>query len=248
MEYNNQLSRPWKRIPFGGISANTLRLLAMAGMLLDHLWGTVVPGNVWMTHVGRLVFPIYAFQLVEGFFHTSDRKQYMKRLLIFAVISEPLFDYALEGIWLYPFHQNTIFTLCLGLWAIGALDDARRGTKKPLKALLILGAAFLLSIVGFVDYGRLGLLTILLFYAFRGLSWGWLGQLAGMILINAVMHKGLTLPWLFDLPQQSLAVLALIPIWLYNGKKGRGGKFMQQLGYWYYPGHLLLLILLQAIL
>ena len=48
------LSRPWKNLPFGGLSANALRLLAMAGMLLDHLWGTVVSGHLWMTCVGRL--------------------------------------------------------------------------------------------------------------------------------------------------------------------------------------------------
>jgi len=43
----------------------------MAGMLLDHLWGTVVSGHLWMTCVGRLVFPLYAFQLTEGFFACS---------------------------------------------------------------------------------------------------------------------------------------------------------------------------------
>lgn len=65
------LSRPWKNLPFGGLSANALRLLAMAGMLLDHLWGTVVSGNLWMTCVGRLVFPLYAFQLTGRFFARS---------------------------------------------------------------------------------------------------------------------------------------------------------------------------------
>ena len=34
-----------------GISANALKLLAMAAMLLDHLWATVVSGNLWMTCV-----------------------------------------------------------------------------------------------------------------------------------------------------------------------------------------------------
>ena len=53
-----------RNLPFGGLSANALRLLAMGFMLLDHMWATIVPGNLWMTCVGRLAFPIFAFQLV----------------------------------------------------------------------------------------------------------------------------------------------------------------------------------------
>lgn len=56
------LSRPWKSLPLGGLSANGLRLIAMVGRLLDHLWDTLLSGGLWMTCVGRLVFPIYAFQ------------------------------------------------------------------------------------------------------------------------------------------------------------------------------------------
>ena len=40
--------------PFGGLNANQLRALAMFLMLLDHLWATLVPGNFWMTCLGRL--------------------------------------------------------------------------------------------------------------------------------------------------------------------------------------------------
>ena len=60
--------------------------------------------------------------------------------------------------------------------------------------------------------------------------------------------EGQTLPWLFDLPLQSFAVLALIPIWLYNGKKGRGGKSMQWAGYLYYPLHMVALVVLRRLI
>ena len=155
-----------KRLPFGGFSATALRCFAMLFMLLDHMWASVIPGNNWMTYVGRIAFPLYAFQLVEGFFHTSDRKRYGKRLLIFALISEIPFNLLHMSSPIFPFQQNTIFTLLLGFWAISALEQFRqsRTWKLRLKALLVVFAALLLSIIGLVDYGLTGLLTIILFY------------------------------------------------------------------------------------
>ena len=34
-----------------------LHIFAMAAMLCDHLWATLVPGNDWLTCVGRLASP-----------------------------------------------------------------------------------------------------------------------------------------------------------------------------------------------
>lgn len=241
---------PFLRPPlFGGISASALRILAMLTMLLDHMWATVIPGNFWMTCVGRLAFPIFAFQIAEGFFHTTDRRRYVKRLLVTALIAEIPFDLVQGGTVLYPFHQNTIFTLLLGLWAV-CIIDAARADHTPHSWLQCSGrllGIWLLSLIGMVDYGWKGVATVVVFYLFRNFRGARLCQLAAMIILHSLLMEGQVFP-LFDgaysLPLQSLAILALIPIWLYNGKRGFGGKAFQYAAYGFYPLHLIVLYLI----
>ena len=106
-------------------SSSTLKIIAMLSMLIDHTWIALISGNTWMNCLGRLAFPIFAFELVEGYFHTHDVKAYAKRLFLFALISEIPFDLVAGGTVFYPFHQNVMFTLLLGLVAISAIDQAQ---------------------------------------------------------------------------------------------------------------------------
>lgn len=64
----------------------SLHIIAMTCMLCDHLWGTIVPGNDWLTCVGRISFPIFAFLIVEGYFHTRN----LKICITIAVIRYPV--------------------------------------------------------------------------------------------------------------------------------------------------------------
>ena len=100
-----------------------------------------------------------------------------------------------------------------------------------------------------VDYFGYGIWMVLLFYLFRGRSW-WclLGQLVGLYWINAVLIGGLSVPvQIFGheifIVQQSMACLALVPIWLYKGKQGSHNKIIQTAFYAFYPVHMLILSL-----
>ena len=176
-------------------------ILALVLMLLDHLWGTIVPGNNWMTYVGRIAFPIFAFQAAEGYFHTHDFKGYCKRLAIFALISEIPFNLMMMGSPIFPFHQNVMLTLLLGLLVCRAWDQ-----KKWWKVALLL----LAGVVTFPDYGALGVITVLMFHVLR--DWKW-AQLLMLIAINWFGFEGQQLILgTMEIPVQAFAILAFLPI------------------------------------
>lgn len=238
-----------KKIKF--INSNLLKFLAMIFMLLDHLWATIIPGNQWMTNIGRLAFPIFAFLVVEGFIHTSDFKKYLKRLFIFALISEIPFNLIYTGAFIFPFHQNVLFTLLLGLLCINEIDKIKndKSFKKIFKRTLKILSFFLIGIIGFVDYGLTGILTIIIFYIFRNFKFAWFGQLISLILLYIIFFKGQSvvlniLNFEYYLPLQSIGILSLIPIWLYNGEKGIKSKKLQYTFYLFYPVHMLVIYLI----
>ena len=241
------------------LTSNMLRGLACLFMLTDHLWATLIPGNMWMNYVGRLTFPIFAFQLTEGYRHTSDFRKYALRLLTFGLIAEIPFNLMISGSPVFPFHQNVMFTLLLGLLSIRAIDAAReniqsRGPlKSTLKQLLLLSGCLLAATIGFVDYGFWGVVTVIAFHLLRDFRGSRLLLLAAMVYINCMALKGMFIPLeLFgrtvEFATQGFAVLALLPIWLYNKRKGRTSKALQYGFYAFYPVHMLVLALLRILI
>ena len=231
----------------------SLHILAMVTMLCDHLWGTVVPGNDWLTCVGRLSFPIFAFLLVEGYFHTRNLKKYVRRLFLFALISEIPFNLAIGSSLFYPFHQNVLWTF---LMAIGMIHWNEKVREKQLWVRILVGCAsvclgYVGGLVTFADYYHAGVLTVLVFYFFRGRKWWcFFGQLLCLWYINCEMLGGFGYEVQFlgqthFLPQQGFALLALVPIWLYRGNQGPRSKWLQYGYYAFYPMHLLILGLLK---
>jgi hypothetical protein len=240
------------------LTSASLHILAMFFMLLDHMWATVVPGNEWMTCVGRLAFPIFAFLLVEGFFHTRSRKKYALRLLIFALVTEIPFNLMAGGRFFFPIHQNVLWTFLLsfGLMAWNERLEAAPLWRKFLRWVAAFWAGMILGTLTMVDYYGYGAAMVLAFYLIRKNWWNrgqWLNrlmQIFAMYWINVEMMGGLVYEFealgrIWVIHQQGFAVLALIPIWLYKGKKGHSSKAFQYFCYGFYPVHMLILALLR---
>jgi hypothetical protein len=231
----------------------SLHLMAMVFMLCDHLWGTIVSGNDWLTCIGRLTFPLYAFMIVEGYFHTKNLKNYAGRLLLFAVLSEIPFNLAMGSRLFYPIHQNVLWSFLISIGLIH-WNEKMKG-KQIWKRILVAAASIcigtLAGLLTFVDFYQAGILTVLAFYFFRGKKWWcYLGQLICLWYINFEMLGGLSYEvQIFGethfIARQGFAILALIPIWLYRGKQGYHSKALQYSYYAFYPLHLLILGILK---
>ena len=233
------------------LTAAVLHIIAMTLMLMDHLWATLLPAREWLTCAGRVAFPIFAFMAVEGYFHTRSFKKYILRMLMFAVLSEIPFDLMYGGTWFYPVHQNVLWTFLLGLLGVWLMEQVRKKGKTwmyLLVCVLVVPAGLVLGTLCMVDYYGVGVLTVFVFYFLHGRKWWcFLGQLAALYWLNVELLGGLMYPvqllgMEFELCQQGLALLALIPIWLYRGRQGYHSKPFQYLCYAFYPVHMLLLV------
>lgn len=114
----------------------SLHVMAMVFMLCDHLWGTVVPGNDWLTCIGRIAFPLFAFMIVEGYFHTRNLKKYVLRLLLFAVLSEIPFNLAMGSSIFYPVHQNVLWSFLISISLIHLNEIVKRKSQSGKACLL----------------------------------------------------------------------------------------------------------------
>ena len=211
------------------LDGTVLKLIACLSMFIDHLGAVCFSGMMGFRIIGRLAFPIYCFLLVEGAVHTRNMKKYILRMGIFALISEVPFDLAFYHRLVYMGHQNVFFTLGLGLLAIWFLEHPIEQLDIPdvLYKLLVIIAAGLIAEFFNTDYGFTGIAVICIFYYLRGQP-----QLKYPIAAILLAAMG---------GVEVYAVLALIPILLYNGQRGRQTKVMQYGFYIFYPAHLLLL-------
>lgn len=253
MEVTSDRTLPRNREELAGnLDTGFLKVLALVFMLIDHAGVLFFPGVQEMRVLGRIAMPLYAWCLVVGNVKTRRPLFYCLRLLLLAVISQPLYMMALNHEW------NYFSILFLLFFATVAIQGIRWG--QFLSQLWVPALCYLL--LGFlrVDYGWKGLTLILLLYFARGSKSGLAAAFIGFCLfwgsssgsVTALFGVELSfLKWpgigdalraVFKL--QALAVLALPLILIPTNTNLRLPKW---LGYAIYPLHLVLLIILRIL-
>lgn len=229
------------------LNSGALKWIALITMLIDHIGAILLERGVISAYnqglssalsydasiffskmdfiirqIGRISFPIFCFLLVEGFYHTSNKKKYALRLFLFACVSGIPFDLCFQGKFLEFSHQNVMFTLLFGfltMWAIEILKE-----KKEMLGIIPAVLGVLIGALFQADYDWKGIVLILVLYFFY------------LYPVEKTIAGCLALCW------EPTACLAFIPINLYNHQKGKGPKYFF---YFFYPVHLLLLFFIR---
>ncbi len=215
------------------LDGTTLKIIAMICMVFDHVGDNFFPEQTWMRIIGRIALPIFAFCVAEGFSHTHDRGKYLLRMGIFACISEIPFDLATSGKILEFTHQNIMITF---FWSILGLMCYEKITERKTKAATIFGILELFvfaagSLVLQMDYNILGVGLICIYWFLRSKAPVW-NHIAAMVYHLLLRNVGI----------YTYGLLGFLPLFLYNGKRGKGLKW---LFYVFYPAHLLVIWLLK---
>lgn len=239
-------------------SSGALKIIALTAMFIDHFAAVFLynyirtageSGNAaYLTInnlvvfyyicriVGRIAFPIYIFLLVEGLTHTRNQWKYALRMFVFAIISEIPFDLCfnisknklLGGQFIEFGYQNVFFTLFIGLLVIiGIKEISCQNWNNLLKGLckaFFIAAGALLAWVLKTDYSVMGVIAIAVMYIWKE------RRGVGSFFMCIVLLAGNLLEF--------AAFPAIIPISMYNGRKGISCKW---LFYVFYLVHLFIL-------
>lgn len=238
----------------GGISGSTVKLLAVAAMVLDHVaWLFIdrllksygfpsfpqiaplynikacLPVYIlsYLFHIiGRIAFPLFLFLLTEGVRHTKDIRRYGATFLIFAFASEIPYDLFVSGA-VNMQHQNVFFTLFLAMIAVYSIQNINSKT-----CLRILCIAVCLAAAYFIkcDYGAKGVLLACAMELFR----------EGKKICGAALWAA----FIVLAPYEFSTLLVLPLIKAYNGARGWNLKIIF---YAFYPTHLLVLYAISLI-
>ncbi len=159
-----------------------IKQVAGAAMLCDHFGKMLFPQYPALRLIGRFAFPLFAYCIAAGAVHSSNRIRYLSRVVLLALISQPLYALGLahENTSMYkvPFAANPLLsslTFYLESWqkpsillslalALGILTALREGHAALALGLYVLCERF----AGSLDYGINGIRFILLAYLLLG--------------------------------------------------------------------------------
>lgn len=240
-----------------GLSRDALKLIAILAMTLDHIAWAFVPTASYKGQIlhffGRLTVVIMTLFISEGFIHTKNFNRYLGRLLVFAVITQPIYIFYqhpksfLHLSLKYYLDFNVLFSLSFALLALKILSTK---TSVPLK---IIGILSLCALSYHCDWCFMPIVLAIVFYFTKSdkkkrvvyfIILATAFALFYIIRFKLRYHETWHTTLRYEIMMTGL-YLGIIPIILYNGKRGGGGKATKWFFYAYYPVHMLVLGLIK---
>lgn len=252
------LDRNWRfRHTQVGLNTDTnfIKVVAIVTMLVDHLGAAVFPGNEMMRMIGRIAFPIYAYAIAVGCVYTRDIGRYLQRICLLALISQPIYVLALHHtnalmtslsfaedplravirFYVYSWKDPSILlSLAVGIAVIWSVRE-----RRLFVTTLLLLLTYLMS--SSLDYGIRGVILMLLMYLFIDRWYISLPVVAAYMIYWGLDGVRFTM---FEVSYsiQMFAVFALPFIYI---PMRTGLKLNKWAFYAFYPGHLLLIYLIE---
>lgn len=225
-----------------------------------------VPIYVLTRTIGRLAFPIFIFMLVEGYYRTRNKLNYFTRLLILAFISEIPYNLVASFRLIDSGNKNVMFDLSICFLVLWGVDYCCNRFKEKiwlrnlLNVVIVLSGMALEAVLG-TDYAVTSVGMTLIFYLFcydskklwtAFCAWIVIGPFISTYITYAQLRgfnpfsMGYIDILLSGMIKEYPAVLALIPILSYNGKKGRHAP--KYVYYAIYPVQFILIYILSRML
>ena len=236
-----------------GLNGDTglIKIIAMATMLIDHMGAALFPSYRVMRIIGRIAFPVYAYCIAAGCVYTKNLGKYLQRIVLLALISQPIYVLALNhtnGLMFTPtFAENpilSVFNFYIYSWrdpsillslAIGIAVIWSFRERRLWITLLLFILTF--TFQSYIDYGVKGVFLMLLLYAFIN-TWYISLPLVGAFMVYWGM-QGMSYE-LFGV-HFSIQIFAILALPLIYIPMRTGIKPNKWLFYCFYPAHLALI-------
>lgn len=201
------------------LNSNQLKIIAAILMVFDHIGYFLFPEKIIFRIIGRLSFPIFAYFIAQGCYHTKSISKYFLTLFLLGLICT-IVTYLAQG----ELYCNILITFSLSVLMISCV-------KENVK-LLPLAAVFIICLILTeripVDYGLSGILVPFLTYL------GILHQKERYLFFLALLLVALSLGGI-----QYISLLSIPILMLYNGERGKWN--LKYFFYLFYPLHIVII-------
>ena len=230
------------------LSGNMLKIIAALTMLCDHVGLLFFPSHTIFRIIGRLAFPIFAFMIAEGCKYTRSKVRYFSMIFGLAAVCQAVY-YIFDG----SLYMCVLVTFSLSIMMLFALDNFKRmvfeKSARPLHKLLAAGLfiatvafVYIINLFLEIDYGFCGCMLPVfagMFHMPANCASATLKKLDNNFVSVLALGIGL-LPLINEVGfVQKYSLLALVPLLLYSGKRGK--LRMKYFFYIFYPLHLVVL-------